>query len=153
MFKDHIFSQITYLTSIFNNNTKHMNKLPENLASSARCTTIRRVFAYINFGNRRLLEDISKDAHWISKVTRKGHVSAAEKIQNHSTSAFNNSWWNDHKNRFTSHEILILQWGISSGLSLAEFWPRNLQKATDLSPSNHVFNNLIPSYTCTCIAK
>lgn len=44
-------------------NHETFNKIPENLGSCARCTTIRRVFANINFGNRRLLDDISKEAH------------------------------------------------------------------------------------------
>lgn len=43
----------------------------------------------------------------------------------------------------------ILQWGISFGLSFAVFCPRYLQNLIDLSPSNHVFNNFIPSYAYT----
>jgi hypothetical protein len=110
--------------------------LPEILSSPARCTTILRVFANTNFGNRRLLVDISNEAHWISIVIKNGHVSAAIKIETvHFTSKI-----------FSNIIKLYLQWGISSGLSFLVFCPRYLQKSFDLSPSNHVFSNFIPSY-------
>lgn len=41
---------------------------------------MRKVLAKINFGNRRLLDDISDATHLVSSVIRKGHDSAAQKI-------------------------------------------------------------------------
>lgn len=57
----------------------YFNYSPENLLASAFWTTPLSVFANINFGNRRLLEDISIDTHWINSFVMKGHVSAEEK--------------------------------------------------------------------------